>query len=190
MFHLCLQMDWQNCRRRILWFATNLQNKLSCIGGCGSYLIFCQIMIVVVKILVKNIAKNGGHHVNWILKQNLKSSSPVWPNNFTAQQFDLKYEIWTIHAELMNYSFSVEGKRRIQKTWMSVKWENNWLKSRFLQIIWRKIWKAHQWKQFEEKCEKLTNAKSPLPLSWRWLLPVHLTIKEIGRISISIIMFK
>ena len=68
-------------------------------------------MIVAVKILVKNIAKNGGHHVNWILKQNLKSSSPVRPNNFTAQQFDLKYEIWTIHAELMNYAFSVKGKK-------------------------------------------------------------------------------
>ena len=104
-------MDWQNCRRGILWFATNLQNKSSYIGWCGSYLIFCQIMIAVEKILVKNIAKIGGHHVNWILKQNLKSSSPVWPINFTAQQFDLKYEIWMIHAELMNYSFSVKGKK-------------------------------------------------------------------------------
>ena len=69
-------------------------------------------MIAVEKISVKNIAKIGGHHVNWILKQNLKSSSPVWPINFTAQQFDLKYEIWTIHEELMNYSFSVKGEYR------------------------------------------------------------------------------
>ena len=117
-------------------------------------------MIVVVKILVKNIAKIGGHHVNWILKQNLKSSSPVWPNNFTAQQFDLKYEIWTIHAELMNYAFSVKGKKentenlnvsqmRKQLTEEHVSANNlkKNMKSSPVETNWRKMWKAHQCKE-------------------------------------------